>query len=222
MRTVDPERHARRRAHILEAAAVLFAERGYDGTTTAAICKRAGIGSGTLFHYFPDKSSIFRDLFADDLAKTRAVVGELDDSEPLAALLALIEHRIADAGNPLVPGLLVAAIIRAERDEQFASLVADDEAFLRKTMTRLLRSAIANGSVDASLDADLTARWLGALVDTLYFRAGDPAFNVARDTRMFFLIVRRTLALGDRPTPERSNRLLRRATARRQSRVDPS
>jgi AcrR family transcriptional regulator len=197
MRTVDPERHARRRAQILEAAAVLFAERGYDGTTTAAICELAGIGSGTLFHYFPDKSAIFRDLFADDLAKTRAVVEELDESDPLSALLTLIEHRIADAGSPLVPGLLVAAIIRATRDEQFAVLIGDDEAFLRKTMTRLLRSAIANGSVDANLDADLTARWLAALVDTLYFRAGDPAFNAARDTEMFFLVVRRTLDLAD-------------------------
>src|SRR5215468_2214661 len=110
MRTVDPERHARRRTHILEAAAVLFAERGYDGTTTAAICERARIGSGTLFHYFPGKAAIFRALFADDLAKTRAVVDELDESDPLTALLALIEHHIADAGSPLVPGLLVAAI----------------------------------------------------------------------------------------------------------------
>ena len=46
-RTVDPERHEARRLVIIDAALTVFAERGYDGATTAEICRRAGIGSGT-------------------------------------------------------------------------------------------------------------------------------------------------------------------------------
>lgn len=192
-RTVNPEKHARRRADILEAAAVVFAERGFDGTTTAAICASAGIGSGTLFHYFPDKAAIFRALFTDDLDRTRAFVDGLDAGDPLAAVYALIEHRSADAGSPLVPGLLVAAILRASQDDEFAALIDEDEACLRQTFARLLRSAIAKRQVDPRLDPVRTARWICGLIDALYFQAADAAFDAARDTDMMLLIVRRTL-----------------------------
>ena len=33
MRKVDPERHAARRAQILDGAAIAFAQKGYDNTT---------------------------------------------------------------------------------------------------------------------------------------------------------------------------------------------
>jgi AcrR family transcriptional regulator len=193
MRTVNPQRHAERRAHILEAAAALFAERGFDRTTTAAICKEARIGSGTLFHYFPDKGAIFHALFADDLERTRANVTTLDESDPLAALVSLIEHRIAEAGNPLVPGLLIAAIIRATQDEQFATLIDDDETYLRETIARLLRAAATTGYVDTALDPELTARWLCGLIDALYFQAANADFDPPSDSAMFRLIVHRLI-----------------------------
>jgi AcrR family transcriptional regulator len=193
MRTVNPQRHAERRAHILEVAAALFAERGFDRTTTAAICTEARIGSGTLFHYFPDKGAIFHALFADDLERTRATVATLDESDPLAALVSLIEHRIAEAGNPLVPGLIVAAIIRASQDEQFATLIGDDETYLRETIARLLRVAAIAGDVDRALDPELTARWLCGLIDTLYFQAANDDFDPLSDTAMLRLIVKRLI-----------------------------
>ena len=193
MRTVNPERHARRRASILEAAAGLFAERGFDRTTTAAICATAGIGSGTLFHYFPDKAAIFRALFAEDLHATRTLVDELDESDPLAAIFTLVEHRTADAASPLVPGLVVAAIVRASQDPEFAALIEDDETLLRETFARLLRSAQGLRQVDLGLDVDRTARWLCGLVDALYFQAGGTSFDAVRDREMLLLIIRRTL-----------------------------
>lgn len=42
----------------LEAAAItLFAERGYDATTTAEIARRAGVSEMTLFRHFPTKAA---------------------------------------------------------------------------------------------------------------------------------------------------------------------
>jgi len=193
MRTVNPERHAARRRSILAAAAGLFAERGFDRTTTAAICARAGIGSGTLFHYFPNKAAIFRALFADDLAATRTLVDELDEADPLAAILAVFEQRIADAGDPIVPGLLIAAILRASQDEEFATLIEEDASFLQETFARLLRGAATAGQIDPALDAGRTARWLCGLVDALYFQAGNAEFDAERDSEMARLVVRRTL-----------------------------
>ena len=43
---------------IVEAAARVFEERGYAGTTTNRIAERAGVSIGSLYQYFPNKESI--------------------------------------------------------------------------------------------------------------------------------------------------------------------
>jgi AcrR family transcriptional regulator len=43
---------------IYEAASQVFSSRGYAGTTTDRIAKRAGISIGSLYQYFPNKQSI--------------------------------------------------------------------------------------------------------------------------------------------------------------------
>lgn len=44
---------------ILEAALELFAERGFEGTKTQAIAKRAGFTEKTLYKHFPSKQDLF-------------------------------------------------------------------------------------------------------------------------------------------------------------------
>jgi AcrR family transcriptional regulator len=43
---------------ILEAAARVFADRGYAGATTNHIAERAGVSIGSLYQYFPNKDTI--------------------------------------------------------------------------------------------------------------------------------------------------------------------
>ena len=52
------ERAARRLSSILDAAAELIVEVGYEGTTMVGIAQRAGASVGALYDYFPDKTSI--------------------------------------------------------------------------------------------------------------------------------------------------------------------
>ncbi|WP_163338697.1 TetR/AcrR family transcriptional regulator [Desulfopila sp. IMCC35008] len=47
-----------KKLNILKATITLIAEKGYDGTTTARIAKRAGVGEGTIYRYFRNKSEI--------------------------------------------------------------------------------------------------------------------------------------------------------------------
>jgi len=46
------------RWRILEAAMHLFWEKGYGSTSIAAILSRAGVNSGSLYHYFPGKQDL--------------------------------------------------------------------------------------------------------------------------------------------------------------------
>ncbi|WP_028927532.1 TetR/AcrR family transcriptional regulator [Pseudonocardia acaciae] len=168
MRTVNPEQHARKRARILEAAAQEFAEGGMDGTSTARICRRAGIGSGTLFHYFPTKRAIFHALFADDLAGNAEVrVRALADGSAGAGLDLLVEHLVGDLADPLVPGLAAAALLQANRDAEFAELLADDEEQTLRALTTLLDRMSGEGR-PPRFPPPRAARWIVSLIDATF------------------------------------------------------
>ncbi len=51
-----------RKKQILDAAIKAFAEYGYERTSIAIICEKAGIARPTLYQYFDDKRSVFREL----------------------------------------------------------------------------------------------------------------------------------------------------------------
>ena len=56
--------HAKRRdkaeSAILGAATRLFAERGFEGTSIAAVGEHAGISKQNLLYYFPTKQDLYR------------------------------------------------------------------------------------------------------------------------------------------------------------------
>ena len=49
---------------IMQTAAHLFSERGYDKVTMREIAKAVGINSATIYHHFPSKIEILRSLYA--------------------------------------------------------------------------------------------------------------------------------------------------------------
>ena len=62
---------------ILEAAARVFAERGYAGATTNHIAVRAGVSIGSLYQYFPNKDTILVALHARHMESASEVVQEM-------------------------------------------------------------------------------------------------------------------------------------------------
>lgn len=62
-----------KRTDILEAALILFAERGFDGTTVPTIAEKASVGAGTIYRYFENKEVLVNSLFQEcvqELSKT--------------------------------------------------------------------------------------------------------------------------------------------------------
>ncbi len=53
------ERAEETRRRIIEAAMRLFAQHGFDRTSTAIIAKEAGVSQGIIFHYFENKRKLF-------------------------------------------------------------------------------------------------------------------------------------------------------------------
>jgi AcrR family transcriptional regulator len=54
---------------LLDAAQVVFAERGFDGAQTPDIAKEAGVSTGALYRYFDDKRQLFVEMIARNLQR---------------------------------------------------------------------------------------------------------------------------------------------------------
>ena len=59
MRTVKNAEE--RRNEILDAAAELFKQKGFDGTSTGDILEKVGIARGTLYYHFKSKEDIMKE-----------------------------------------------------------------------------------------------------------------------------------------------------------------
>src|SRR6476660_115450 len=54
-----------RQAGLIAAAASLFAEKGFNGTTTREIAKAAGVSEALVFKYFPTKRLLYAAILAE-------------------------------------------------------------------------------------------------------------------------------------------------------------
>lgn len=171
-RTVNHQQHRERREAVTAAAAALFARRGFTETTTAQIAREAGISTGSLFYYFPDKPAIFRAIFEQDIPASRELFEtHAEPDDPAASILDVASTLAAPARDELAPGLLVELLRQAGNDPQLMEVVAANEAIVQDGLATLVRRAAADGLVDSSLDADKAAAWIRTIIDATYLNA---------------------------------------------------
>jgi AcrR family transcriptional regulator len=100
---------------LLDAAAALFAEKGYEATTMTEIAQRSGAAIGSLYQFFPSKDALAEALFERYAGR-------------VAASLRVVAERAAGASPSQLAGLLVDSklALRSDRDAtvEFSSSVA--------------------------------------------------------------------------------------------------
>ena len=139
------------RSRALEAAARLFQERGYEGTSIAAIAEEAGISPETVYAGFGTKRALLGELVeravrGDDpkpvpeQAGPRALAAATDQREQLRLFAADIARRLERAGP------LVAVVAGAARSEpELADLLARLHDTRRRNLAALVDALAANG-----------------------------------------------------------------------------
>jgi len=77
-----------KREQIQKAALHLFTNQGFHATPTAQISKEAGVSTGTLFHYYPDKNALIDQLYITIKKEIHEAIRNCDDeSLPIKLLL---------------------------------------------------------------------------------------------------------------------------------------
>src|SRR6266508_2794183 len=112
-----------RQASIISAAASLFAQKGFNGTTTREIARTAGISEALLFRYFPTKRALYAAILAEkvQLSQLLATVDEAakkrDDVRVFTLIASFRIHRGADPS--LLRLLLFSALEGHELSDMF-------------------------------------------------------------------------------------------------------
>ncbi|HVU12561.1 MAG TPA: TetR/AcrR family transcriptional regulator [Phototrophicaceae bacterium] len=134
-RTPQQARGQRRVSKILDAAAEVFAEIGYEAATTNAIAIRANTSIGSLYQFFPNKFAILNALAKRYQVKLNSFLGEAHESDldTLQAHLSRLIDRTAEyyAANPAFQPMFYAS-----QSSQALEIVAKETGHLLESRVR--------------------------------------------------------------------------------------
>lgn len=180
----------RTRRLILDAAYDLFEEKGYDKTTMRLLAQRAGVGQGTIFKHFSDKSQLLLAAFREDMT---AIMMQAFDDLPEADLKTRMVHLVRAAWSfyavrPVVGRALLREALFLDGD---AAAEMDPQGFknLWPRMMEVIRQAGERGELDPEADPMLVmegfwAFYTYALMKALRSRPFDMDGGLALLARM--------------------------------------
>src|SRR5947207_8092670 len=153
------------RDRLLDAAAAVFAEKGYDRAGVQEIARRAGLTTGAIYSRFTGKAELLQAAIQsrttdelDDLFAQHGFEGHASD-----ILRTVGTHLVMPTYDDESEGALrLEAFVAARRDPEVrASLVAlvDERAAL---LGALVETAKRDGSIDPDLDTDSLVRFCHA------------------------------------------------------------
>jgi AcrR family transcriptional regulator len=171
-----PRTEARRteqRERIVAAAHALIAKGGYRAASVAAVARKAGVATGSVYRHFPSKADLFAEVFRrasqrEVDAMARAAEGDGPVPQRLAAGVELWARR-ALKGRRLAWALLAEPVDPAVEAERLQFRRA-----YRDGMAALIREGIERKELPDQ-DPDLTAAALvGAIGEALVGPLSDP------------------------------------------------
>jgi AcrR family transcriptional regulator len=159
-------RLAAARERIVDAALDQLAAGGYASASMAAVARRAGVATGTVYRHFPSKGDLFAEVFRKaSQREVDALRATTARGEPAAARLAAwVETFVRRAlAEPVRAYALIA--------EPVDPAVEAERLTFRRAYAGLFARALADGVESGELpplDADLTAAAIvGALAEAL-------------------------------------------------------
>lgn len=150
-----------RRKQILESALKVFIEKGYNGSTTLDIAKKADISEVTLFRYFDSKKQMFMEAIEPILITSlKESLVESQGLEPMEKLEYILKNRIKfiTQHNKVIKLILMESQVNPE--------VADFDFI--KQITSMLKDSIRDTDIDLE-DEDFSIRlMMGSILSFLY------------------------------------------------------
>lgn len=145
------------KATLLEAAAKVFARRGYEGASISEIVSEAGLTSGAVYAHYASKAELFNatlEAFAERDLDQLLGRGGADLLDALTAVGATIDRR-----EPTEASLLISAIVAARNHPDVAKLLIDGLSGREQLFRGLIGSAQDSRALAGDLAPDAITRF---------------------------------------------------------------
>jgi AcrR family transcriptional regulator len=165
-------RGKQRVSELLQAAAAVFAEKGYEAATMTEIAARAGAPIGSLYQFFPVKESLadtlvqnYAALLAADLKELEARASGIDIKTLVERLFGLLRGRVRERAAAL-------PLAEARMDERTRRTTF--RHMLRRHIAAILRARAPALPADAARDMAVVVLQLMKAASTLSDEEGQP------------------------------------------------
>ncbi len=163
---------AKRRLHIIDAAARCIVEKGYNQSGMRDIAHRANVSIGNLYNHFASKTDMLAKIAEMERAELEPFFRML--AQPKAGpdtLLAFVTSYVRFLSNPGTVILTLEITCEAIRSPEIAALFLDTREDLVRALADHVGRGIENGSLRATGDPAELAHLLLGMIESCAYRA---------------------------------------------------
>ena len=183
----------KRRSEIAHKAIEVLARKGFQSATIQDIAHAAGVGKGTIYHYFKTKGEILMavsgEIFREMERSLGAVLLRMDEPEERLAALIQESLNITEELEHLyiIYTDLWLANLRGQGQGDFIAVITSLNDDLRKIVARMIEDGKRKGLWAEDIDADALAVYLITSFDGVVFHymLDKKAFDIKHVTREF-------------------------------------
>jgi AcrR family transcriptional regulator len=183
----------KRRSEIAHKAIEVLARKGFQSATIQDIADAAGLGKGTIYHYFKTKEEILMAVSGEIFLEMERSLGAalLRMDEPEERLAALIQESLNITEELehlyIIYTDLWLANLRGQGHGDFIAVITSLNDDLRKMVARMIEDGKRKGLWAEDIDADALAVYLITSFDGVVFHymLDKQAFDIKHVTREF-------------------------------------
>ena len=158
---------------LLDVAAAVFNERGYEASSMEELAARLGVTKSAIYHHVPSKVELLRLALDRALDELFAVTEE--PGATTGPAIGRLEHVVRGSVRVLAADLpFVTLLLRVRGNSPVEQSALRRRRSFDRVVTDLVRAAVAEGDVRPDVDAAVTSRLLFGTVNSLteWYRPG--------------------------------------------------
>jgi AcrR family transcriptional regulator len=152
------------RSKLIESAATVFAEKGYDGAGVAEIARRAGYTTGAIYGRFSGKAELLlAAIESRSNSELETLFNEHRFQGRVTDILTTVGSHLVTDETTADNALLLEAFVAARRDPEVRRLMQRALEWRSDRLADLVAEAQATGAIDPALDAEAVVRFCHAV-----------------------------------------------------------
>jgi TetR/AcrR family transcriptional regulator, cholesterol catabolism regulator len=162
------KKHIARREKVIDAAAEVFAEKGFHGASTADIAEKIGIQQGSLYYYFDSKETALQEVCELGMGAYLEAIREaaLIDGTADSRMAELVSNHLnaLDGALPYIRTYLYERRALSEERSQRLNQMTD---CYEETLEKILLDGVKTGELPERLNCTLASLYVMSMFNTV-------------------------------------------------------